>query len=79
DQRDKGAPPFNIWAIGLTVPLEAGDANPRAYDRLSDIAKDVVNARIYLGIHFRFADTQARSQGRRVAGYAFRNFLEPVE
>ena len=79
DQRDKGAPPFNIWAIGLTVPLEAGDANPRAYDRLSDIAKDVVNARIYLGIHFRFADTEARSQGRRVAGYAFRNFLEPVE
>jgi hypothetical protein len=49
------------------------------YKRLSDVAHDVVNARIYLGIHFRFADTEARSQGRRVAGYAFRNFLEPID
>jgi hypothetical protein len=79
DQKDKDAPPFNIWPASLAIPLEAGDANPRQYDRLSDIAHDVVNARIYLGIHFRFADTEARSQGRRVAGYAFRNFLEPVD
>lgn len=70
---------FGIWAANPAVPLEAGDANPRMYKRLSDVAHDVVNARIYLGIHFRFADTEARSQGRRVAGYAFRNFLEPID
>jgi hypothetical protein len=69
---------FGIWAANPAVPLEPGDANPRMYKRLSDVAHDVVNARIYLGIHFRFADTEARSQGRRVAGYAFRNFLEPT-
>jgi len=35
----------------------------RTYNRLSDAAADVVNARIYEGIHFRFADVQARKQG----------------
>jgi hypothetical protein len=70
---------FDIWAANPAVPLEPDDANPRRYRRLSDVAHDVVNARIYLGIHFRFADTEARSQGRRVAAFAFRNFLEPVD
>jgi hypothetical protein len=41
------------------------------------VAKDVIDARNYPGIYFRFADTEARSQGRRVAGEAFRNILEP--
>jgi hypothetical protein len=72
-------PPFNIWAVAPAVPLEPGDANPRIYRRLSDLADDVVDGRIYLGIHFRFADTAARSQGRRVASFAFRNFLEPTD
>jgi len=39
----------------------------------------VVDARIYLGIHFRFADTEARSQGRRVAQHTFKNLLQPVD
>jgi hypothetical protein len=50
----------------------------RTYKRFSDAAEDVVNARIYLGIHFRFADTAARRQGRQVAKWAFTHFLRPV-
>jgi hypothetical protein len=38
----------------------------------------VVNARIYLGIHFRFADTVARRQGKHVADWAFHHFLRPL-
>jgi hypothetical protein len=77
--RSDKLPAFGIWAASPTVPLEAGDANPRMYQRLSDVADDVVVARIYLGIHFRFADTEARSQGRRVARFTFRHFLRPVD
>jgi hypothetical protein len=77
--RDRLSPSFGIWAAAPAVPLEPGDANPRPYQRLSDVARDVVNARIYLGIHYRFADAVGRSQGRRVAGYAFRNVLEPLD
>ena len=35
----------------------------RVYRRFSAAADDVVNARIWLGIHFRFADLAARNQG----------------
>lgn len=39
----------------------------RTYQRFSEAAQDVVDARVYLGIHFRFADVAARKQGQRVA------------
>jgi len=51
----------------------------RTYCRFSDAAEDVVNARIYLGIHFRFADTAARKQGEQIADWAFENFLQPLD
>jgi hypothetical protein len=50
----------------------------RTYNRFSDAAEDVVNARIYEGIHFRFADVQARKQGRHVAQWVFSHFLRSV-
>jgi hypothetical protein len=51
----------------------------RVYNRFSDAAQDVVDARVYLGIHFRFADTAARKQGQRVAEWAFNHFLLPLD
>lgn len=50
----------------------------RTFQRFSEARKEVVNARIYQGIHFRFADEDARKQGIQVADWAFRNFLQPV-
>ena len=49
----------------------------RTYRRFSEAADDVVEARIYLGIHFRFADTAARTQGVQAADWAFKHFLLP--
>jgi hypothetical protein len=51
----------------------------RRYYRFSDAADDVVDARILLGIHFRFADLAARAQGRKVADWTFNHFLLPLE
>jgi hypothetical protein len=51
----------------------------RHYTRLSDAARDVVEARIFLGIHFRFADTTALRQGRHVANWAFGHYLRPLQ
>jgi hypothetical protein len=51
----------------------------RTYTRFSDAALEVVDARIYEGIHFRFADTAARRQGLLVANWAFTNFLRPLD
>ncbi|HEY5865428.1 MAG TPA: vanadium-dependent haloperoxidase [Candidatus Tectomicrobia bacterium] len=55
------------------------DPNTRTYHRFSDLAWDTVDVRIYQGIHFRFADEAARKQGRRVAQWAFRRFLKPID
>ena len=51
----------------------------RTYHRFSEAAQDMVNARIYLGIHFRTADIVARVQGRRVAEWSFNHFLLPLD
>ncbi len=64
------------FSVTTTNPLALEQT--RTYNRFSDAAHDVVNARIYEGIHFRFADTVARRQGRDVARWAFTHFLRPV-
>jgi hypothetical protein len=49
------------------------------YSKFSDAAGDVVNARIWEGIHFRFADEEARKQGRHVAQWVFGKILKPID
>ncbi len=51
----------------------------RTYRRFSDAARDMVNARVYAGIHFRFADEAARTQGTRVADWVVDHFLLPLD
>ena len=68
----------------MTFSVTTTNAGPtqrdtRTYARFSDAAQEVVDARIYEGIHFRFADEAARRQGRQVADWIFRNFLRPVD
>jgi hypothetical protein len=65
---------FTVWTTNPAAIQQS-----RTYTRFSDAARDVVNARIYEGIHFRFADEVGRKQGRRVAQWAFSHFLKPVE
>ena len=67
---------FEIYKA--TPPSVAICTNPRMYRRLSDAADEVVDARVWLGIHFRFADEDARRQGTRVAWWVFSRFLRPV-
>jgi hypothetical protein len=52
--------------------------NPRTYHSFSAVADDVVEARIYEGIHFRSADEDARSEGKHVANWVFNHFLRPL-
>lgn len=50
----------------------------RRYSRLSDLERDVVDARVFSGIHFRFADTAALKQGQRVGDWVFEHALRPL-
>lgn len=47
----------------------------KTYERFSDMAADMVEVRIYQGIHFRTADEVARRAGKRVADWTVNHFL----
>src|SRR5688572_4935814 len=66
--------PFEMYKTPGPVAI---CTNPRLYRKFSDAAEEVVEARIILGIHFRFADTAARTLGTRVAWNVFTNALRP--
>lgn len=59
-------------ALGTPAPT-------RTYHKFSDASLDVVEARILQGIHWRFADEDARKQGRHVAQWVHGHFLKPIE
>ena len=66
------------FEFSITSSIAGLLVNPRPYHRFSDASLDVVEVRILQGIHFRFADAQARRQGLRVANWVFNNALQPV-
>ena len=76
---------FELFFTGRPIPFSVTTTNPgptqmdtRTFRRFSDAQDEVVNARIYEGIHFRFADEPARKQGRKVAQWAFSHFFRPL-
>lgn len=50
----------------------------RTFTRFSQAEEEVVNARVYVGIHYRNSDTTAQAQGLRVANWVFKNYFRPV-
>jgi hypothetical protein len=51
----------------------------RTFSRFSQAEHEVINARVYVGIHYRNSDTTARAQGVRVANWVFKHSLRPVD
>ena len=62
------------------VPFSmVGPTSSRFFTRFSDAAAEVVEARMYMGIHFRFANTAARSSANRVARWVYKYFLRSLD
>jgi PAP2 superfamily len=57
----------------ITSESPAAKQKTRTYNRFSDMMTDVVNVRIYQGIHFRSADVAGREQGEKVADWVFKH------
>jgi hypothetical protein len=51
----------------------------RSFDRFSIATKEVIDARVWAGIHFRTSDTQGAVLGKKVAQYLKKHYFEPVE
>jgi len=64
---------FDIVSPGLaTVP---GSGSTRHYSHFTDVIPDVINARIYGGLHFRRADVNGAALGHSVADFVDKNFF----
>ena len=50
----------------------------RSFERLSDALKEVIDARVWGGIHFRTADVQGAVLGKKVAHYLRQHYFRPV-
>ena len=64
----------------MTVVVKKTPAGPsRTFSKFTAVRDEVVEARIYGGIHFRFADTAGRKQGEHIAQWTNGHFFKPVE
>src|SRR5437899_5869962 len=50
----------------------------RSFERFSDVLSEVIDARVWSGIHFRTADTQGAVLGHKVAHYLRKHYFQPV-
>ncbi len=62
----------------MTSLTIAAPDNERPYSRFSDAATDIVDARIYQGIHFRAGDAVGRRQGQAISNWIISQLLRPV-
>ena len=71
---------FGTKKLEFTITTANGLANPKTqdYSNLSEAIRDVVDARVYAGIHFRTADVHGVGLGRRIAKHAFKHYLRAV-
>jgi hypothetical protein len=61
--------------LQLTLTSTAVPGAVRSYDSGKSLRNDVVDARVWLGIHFRTADTGGVEMGQRVADWALTHYF----
>ena len=51
----------------------------RYFDQFSDALREIIDARIWAGLHFRTADVQAKILGRKVVHYMEKHYFQPLQ
>jgi hypothetical protein len=73
---------FGTDKVAITVvsgrSLNGVPIAPRTFDRLSEAREEIIDARIWGGIHFRTADVQGTVIGKKVAKYARKHYFRPL-
>jgi PAP2 superfamily len=69
---------FGTDEIGFDVTSSRFPSEPRHFDRFSEPLDEIIEARIWAGLHYRTADVQAVILGRNVAEYMAGHYFQPV-
>jgi hypothetical protein len=67
---------FGTDRIGFSA-FSNKSCTTRSFDRFSDALKEVIDARVWAGIHFRTANVQGAVLGRKVVHYMARHNFQP--
>ncbi len=67
---------FGTDRIGFSA-FSNKSCTTRSFDRFSHVLKEVIDARVWAGIHFRTADTQGAVLGKKVVQYMTRHYFQP--
>ncbi len=73
---------FGTDKVAITVisgrSLNGVPIPPRHFDRFSRATKEVIDARVWGGIHFRIADVQGTVIGKKVAHWLRKHYFQPA-
>jgi hypothetical protein len=62
----------------FTMTSTTASGVTRSFERLSDYVADVINARVYEGVHYRTSGEVGADMGRKIGEYAVQNYLKPL-
>ena len=69
---------FGKKKIGFDVTSSRFPGETRHFDRFSEPLKEIIDARIWAGLHYRTADVQAQKLGRKVVQYMAKHYFQPL-
>jgi len=72
------APAGGYQITSASAFLAASDPRTRTFANFDEALDELVEARIWAGLHFRTADVQGRQLGANVASFAAANYFQPV-
>lgn len=69
---------YGTDAVTFTIGSDEVPGVTRTYTSFSRAAAENAASRIYLGIHFRFDETNGQASGTAIANYVFQHLMTPV-
>jgi hypothetical protein len=69
---------FRTNKLTLAVTSSRFPGETRTFTKVQQPLKEIVEARIWAGLHFRTADEQAKKLGRQVARYMAKHYFQPL-
>ncbi len=70
------APPGGYRITSVSTLLNPADPRTRSFASFSQALTELIEARIWAGLHYRFADVQGQGLGRSVADYTMANYFQ---
>jgi PAP2 superfamily len=70
---------FGTDKIRFSVTSVRFPGEARSFDRFSRALREIIDARVWAGLHFRTADVQAQILGRKVAHYMAKHYFQPLD